>query len=1029
MPTKKTSARKIPPQKSAVRRALKSPAKKSVSKSKAGPRKSTVKTPAARKAAPRKPAVKSATARQAAPKKAVVKSQAKRSAPATRQAQSKHTSRPVDPNRYNPSHVEQKWQQRWEQDGLYRTDFHDTRRPKFYFLTMYPYPSGDLHIGHWYAMSPSDAAARYRRMKGHNVFFPMGFDAFGLPAENAAIKRGIHPYKWTMKNIENMRRQLRSMGAMFDWSREVVTCMPDYYRWNQWFFLQFFKAGLAYKKMAPVDWCPKDQTVLAREQVIGPERLCERCDTPVIKKDLEQWFFRITKYADELLDFSKMQWPERVQTMQTNWIGRSEGAEIIFKTVDAYGGKSAGGSSPFGPMPQASPADALSARGTGGAGSIPAQTAGQVEPAGGSSPDFRTAAAPSRPDGMPASGSTPAKTAGQVEPAGGSSPDFRTAAAPSRPDGMPASGSREPAGEGILCFSTRPDTLCGATFIVLAPEHPLVDKLTLAEHRSEVERYVFEARRKTEIDREASDKDKTGLFIGAYAENPLNGAHIPIWIADYVLMGYGSGAIMGVPAHDTRDWEFATKFRLPILTVIAPPGWDGQPLNDAYTGEGPMVNSGEFDGMPSAEGKRAIAKKLEAMGAGKAAVTYRIRDWLISRQRYWGTPIPIIYCPEHGIVPVPEKDLPVVLPIDDSIKFNPEGQSPLLYHERFLNTSCPLCGKPARRETDTMDTFVDSSWYQFAYLGRRDGNAPFERELTDQWLPVDQYTGGIDHATMHLLYTRFFNKAMRDTTGLTEVEEPMTRLFNQGTILAPVEQAGEHAKKMSKSRGNVVAPDPLVQRYGADTVRAFLMFIGPWDQGGPWDDSGIDGVRKWINRAWSLLSEAPAAQRPAASPEQAKELRRAVHQTIKRVGDDMDTFKHNTAIAGLMELTNALARAKEAATYPGEVWAEAVRSLILMMAPITPHVGEELWSRCGGAYSVHQQMWPAYDAQAAAEDAFTLIVQVNGKVRDRAQAPVDIGDEGAKSLALATEGARKYLEGKKPRQVIYVKNKLVNIVV
>ncbi|MEP7198986.1 MAG: leucine--tRNA ligase, partial [Chloroflexota bacterium] len=546
---------------------------------------------------------------------------------------------------------------------------------------------------------------------------------------------------------------------MFDWSREVVTCDPNYYQWNQWFFLQFFKAGLAYKKMAPVDWCPKDQTVLAREQVWGVDRHCERCGTPVIKKDLEQWFFRITKYADELLDFSKMEWSERVQTLQTNWIGRSEGAEIQFRVVS--------------PESHASHREnsALSTQ------------------------------------------------------------------------------------HSLTCFSTRPDTLFGATFIVLAPEHPLVAQVTTPERNAEVDAYIFEARRKTEIDREATDQQKTGVFIGAYAENPLNGAHIPIWIADYVLMGYGTGAIMGVPAHDARDWEFAQQFDLPILTVIAPDAWDGMPLQAVYVGEGVMVNSGEFNGTSSVEGKRKVAQKLEAMGAGKAAVTYRIRDWLISRQRYWGTPIPIIYCDEHGIVPVPEKDLPVVLPVDDSIKFNPQGQSPLLFREDFLKTICPICGKPARRETDTMDGFMDNSWYQYAYLSPYKIDAPFDRALADQWMPVDQYTGGIEHATMHLLYTRFFTKAMRDTTGLTEDNEPMKRLFNQGIILSPAERPGERAQKMSKSKGKVISPDALVAKYGADTVRAFLMFIGPWDQGGPWDDSGIDGVRKWINRVWTLAVE------------------------------------------------------------------------------------------------------------------------------------------------------------------------------
>jgi leucyl-tRNA synthetase len=532
-----------------------------------------------------------------------------------------------------------------------------------------------------------------------------------------------------------------------------------------------------------------------------------------------------------------------------------------------------------------------------------------------------------------------------------------------------------------------------------------------------------------------TERVKTGVFTGAYAVNPVNDEPIPIWIADYVLMGYGTGAIMGVPAHDTRDWDFAKQFDLPIVTVIAPPNWDGSPQSEVYAGEGLMVNSGEFDGTPSLEGIHKVAQKLEQIGAGKPAVTYRIRDWLISRQRYWGTPIPIIYCPDHGIVPVPEKDLPVVLPIDDSIKFNPEGQSPLLEHEGFLNTTCPICGKPSRRETDTMDTFVDSSWYQFRYLDPHNNNMPFDRILDGQWTPVDQYTGGIEHATMHLLYTRFFNKAIRDTTGMTESDEPMLRLFNQGIILAPIEKPGERARKMSKSKGNVVAPDPLVQVYGADTVRAFLMFIGPWDQGGPWDDSGIDGVRKWINRVWSLVVDKPASNpnshdpSPLATDDQVKDLCRTVHQYIKRVGDDMESFKYNTAISGMMELTNALVRAKESAWYPDAVWGEAVSTLLLMMAPITPHVAEELWARVGGTYSIHQQMYPVYDPKVAAEEQFTLIVQVNGKVRDRTQAAVGISDESAKALALATEGAKKYMEGKTPRQVIYVKGKLVNIVV
>ena len=820
--------------------------------------------------------------------------------------------------RYEPSAIEPKWQAKWAADRLYEVNLDEPKR-KFYFLTMYPYPSGDLHIGHWYAMAPSDAGARYRRMQGYNVLFPMGFDAFGLPAENAAIKHGIHPYKWTMSNIANMRRQMRSMGAMFDWSKEVVTCMPEYYRWNQWFFLKFFKAGLAYKKLAPVDWCPKDKTVLAREQVIGEERVCERCGTPVIKRDLEQWFFRITKYADEMLDFSKMRWPERVQLLQTNWIGRSEGAEIVFKTER---------------------------------------------------------------------------------------------------------------GDDIVSFSTRPDTLYGATFIVLAPEHPLVEALTTSEHKAEVEAYIAQTRRMSEIEREAADKEKTGVFTGAYASHPLSGERIPIYIADYVLLTYGTGAIMGVPAHDARDWEFARKYKLPIPVVIAPPGWSGGPLDEVFTGEGVMVNSGPFDSTPSKEGKRGVAEKLQQIGAGKPAVTYRIRDWLISRQRYWGTPIPIVYCDEHGTVPVPEKDLPVVLPVDDSIHFNPEGQSPLLYNEAFLKTTCPICGRPARRETDTMDGFVDNSWYQYRYLSPHDEREPFDRRQADQWLPVDIYTGGIEHATGHLMYTRFFTKAMRDL-GIIEDDEPMRRLFNQGTILAPVEKPGARSQKMSKSKGNVVSPDDLVAEYGADTVRAFLMFIGPWDQGGPWDDSGIDGVRRWIHRVWTLMLDdrQTAKSMPGATQEQVRNLRRAVHLTIKRVGDDFEAFKYNTVVAALMELVNTLSEAKSSAQYPDEVWGEALRSLLLMMAPIAPHVSEELWARRGGAYSIHNQAWPAYDPQIAADESFMLIVQVNGRVRDRVPATVGLDEARAKEMALASEGARKHLGGKAPRQVIYVKDKLVNIVV
>ncbi len=813
--------------------------------------------------------------------------------------------------RYDPRALEAKWQARWEQDGLYRTPDRSDR-PKFYFLTMYPYPSGDLHIGHWYAMAPSDAAARYRRMRGYNVLFPIGFDAFGLPAENAAIKHGIHPKVWTLGNIERMRRQLRSMGAMFDWSREIVTCEPEYYRWNQWFFLKFYEAGLAYRALAPVDWCPNCNTTLAREQVVGSDRRCERCDTPVVKKDLEQWFFRITKYADELLDFSGIDWPERIVTMQRNWIGRSEGAEVTF-----------------------------------------------------------------------------------------------TAHAPD--------GSQHP----LVVFTTRPDTLWGATFMVLAPEHPLVPVLTAADRRAEVEAYIYQARRQSEIERMSTEREKTGVFLGSYATNPVNDQRIPVWIADYVLMGYGTGAIMGVPAHDQRDFEFARKYGLPVPVVIQPPGEPlGEPLAAAYEGPGRMVNSGPFDGTPVPEGIPKVIAWLEETGRGRRAVNYRLRDWLISRQRYWGTPIPIVYCEGCGTVPVPYEDLPVLLPED--VDFMPTGESPLKYHEGFRRTRCPRCQGPAERETDTMDTFVDSSWYQYRYLSPHEDRAPFDPEQVAYWCPVDQYTGGAEHAVMHLLYTRFFTKALADL-GLLPFREPMLRLFNQGVIL------GEDGEKMSKSRGNVVDPDEQVARYGADVVRAYLMFMRPWEEGGPWSSRDIEGVARFLRRVWDLVA-GPAESRAGPWPDdQVLELRRRTHRTIRKVTEDFERFGFNTALAALMELTNHLYRVRDRLA-GSPAWEEAVRSLVLMLAPVAPHLAEELWERLGGAYSVHTQAWPTYDPELARTPEVTLVVQVDGRVRDRVTVPEDLPEAEARALALASERVRQHLNGRVVKDVVYVPGKVVNIV-
>ncbi len=853
---------------------------------------------------------------------------------------------------YNPAEIEPRWQKKWEADGLYRAVI-DKSRPKFYMLTMFPYPSGDLHMGHWYAMAPADAYARWLRMQGYNVLFPMGFDAFGLPAENAARKRGIHPATWTWDNIKRMRKQLRSMGASFDWEREVVTCDPEYYRWTEWFFLKFYEKGLAYKKLAPVDFCPTCNTTLAREQVLedkdNGKRVCERCKTPVIKKNLEQWFFRITEYAEELLDHSQIEWPERVKLMQKNWIGRSEGAEVIFKTEQ---------------------------------------------------------------------------------------------------------------GDELPVFTTRPDTLWGATFMVLAPEHPLVEKLTTPEHKAEVEEYVMGVAQRPDYEREAAEHEKTGVFTGSYAINPVNGERIPIWIADYVLVTYGSGAIMAVPAHDERDFEFAKKYNLPIPVVIAPPGWNGEELEEAYTGPGRMVNSGPFNGTvslakykpeewtpelaaeydlpveiaPEDEARNKVTRWLEEKGIGKFAVSYRLRDWLISRQRYWGAPIPIVYCDKCGIVPVPEEDLPVLLPEDAVI---PEtGENALLFHEGFLNTTCPKCGGPARRETDTMDTFMCSSWYQYRYLSPHYDKGPFDPEEAAYWLPVDQYTGGVEHATMHLLYTRFFTKAMRDCgmfDGIEPVDperqppsmfsEPMTRLFNQGIIL------GEDGEKMSKSRGNVVAPDDIVGKYGADSVRAYLMFAFKWDQGGPWDSKGIMGVVRWLNDVWTLVLEPAPESDGEASEEDIAALRRKVHQTIKRVTDGLASFSFNTAIASLMELRNTMSAAKKTPVAHTQAWDEAVETMLLLMAPFVPHIAEELWVRTGHEYSIHQQSWPVYDEQIAAEETITLVIQVNGKVRDRIQVPADISEDEAKSLALQSPAVQKRLNGGEPRRVLYVPGKLVNVVV
>ncbi len=914
--------------------------------------------------------------------------------------------------RYEPAEIELKWQATWEADGLYRAVV-DWDKPKHYALTMLPYPSGDLHIGHWFPMAPSDARARYMRMKGYNVLFPMGFDAFGLPAENAAVQRNIHPATWTFGNIAKMRIQMRSMGAMFDWEREAISCTPAYYRWTEWFFKKFYEGGLAYRGEAVVNWSPTLQTVLANEQVIDGKD--ERLGQPVVQKMMEQWFFAMTRYADELLDYSGLDWPDPLKTMQTNWVGRSEGADVVFTIED---------------------------------------------------------------------------------------------------------------GNELEVFTTRPDTLWGATFMVLAPEHPLVDALTTDEQRDEVESYRRQTAGRTEIERMEAERDKTGVFTGGYAINPVNQEPIPVWIADYVLLTYGSGAIMAVPAHDQRDFEFARQFGLSIVPVIHPEG--GEPLSEpemdeSYVGPGKMVNSGPINGVETNldKGRRnpsvaAAIDWLEDKGVGSEAVNYRLRDWLISRQRYWGSPIPVTYSDSGEIELVADEELPVLLPED--VEFTSSGGNALTRHEAFLNAVNSV-GEHVRRETDTMDTFMCSSWYQYRYLSPAYDKAPFDPEEAAYWLPVDVYTGGSEHATMHLLYTRFFTKAMRDLGMFDDTkeamrahgrdpsglfDEPMLLYRSQGQILGE-EQDGDRivadgewddarliasrvavepgaiagdgqvvgeikqrtesmlqvktddgmvtvevpvgsvveipsiagdnnvnqlrahleVQRMSKSRGNVIDPDSLVAQYGADTVRTYLMFAYEWQKGGPWDSRGILGARRFLDDVWKIATTGYAA----GEQKDDGALLRAVHQTIQKVGHDLEVFKWNTAVAALMKLKNTLSEATTAGSVTGPTWNIAVDTLLLLLAPIAPHITEELWHQRGHAESVHLQSWPEADPQLARDETVTMVVQVNGKVRDRIDVDPDIDQEAAVALAMSSERVQAFLEGGEAKRVIAKPPNLVNVVV
>ncbi len=812
--------------------------------------------------------------------------------------------------KYHAQDIERKWQEQWESKKLFEAR-EEAGRPKFYCLEMFPYPSGNIHIGHVRNYVIGDVISRYKRLRGFNVLHPMGWDSFGLPAENAAIKHGVHPSKWTVENIKHMKSQLKKMGLSIDWSREVTTCMPDYYRWNQWFFLKMYERGLAYKKASAVNWCSSCETVLANEQVIDEK--CWRCDSTVAQKELEQWFYKITDYAEELLKDSETLdgWPEKVVTMQRNWIGRSEGVEVDFKVVDS---------------------DTV-----------------------------------------------------------------------------------------LRIFTTRQDTLFGTTFMSIAKGHPLVREL------------VKDEKILKEIDALSEDPEqKQGVFTGCHAVNPLTGKQLPVYVANFVLMGYGTGAVMAVPAHDQRDYEFAQKYGLPVKTVIEPENGQGAdivPSDSAYEEYGVLVDSEEFSGLSSKEARTRIAGHLEKEGIGKKVVNYKLRDWGISRQRYWGTPIPIVYCPECGIVQVPESELPVVLPLDTDMSGS--GTAPLAERDDFTNTKCPKCGGDAKRETDTMDTFVDSSWYFLRYCSPKADDAAVDSAAVDYWMPVDQYIGGIEHAVLHLLYSRFFTKVMRDI-GLIKIKEPFKRLLTQGMVI-------KDGAKMSKSKGNVVDPDSLVDRYGTDTLRIFSMFAAPPERDLEWSDQGVEGAFRFLTRIWkfvfrnhSVLSSKDSSGQidPAGLSGDAGKLLRKTHQSIKKVTDSIERDYHfNTAIAALMELLNEVSSFKPSGDEDAAVLKFCIRNMVLLLSPFAPHIADELLLELGEEKGIVGAEWPVWDDEIAKEEEVELVVQVNGKVRAKIMAPAGLDDDTIKEKAFAEPKVQEFMLGKAPKKVIVVKSRLVNIVV
>lgn len=801
--------------------------------------------------------------------------------------------------------VESKWQQRWEKS---KENYFNKKNidKKFYMLEMFSYPSGaKLHIGHWYNYGPADSYARFKKMQGYEVFQPMGFDAFGLPAENYAIKTKIHPKDSTEKNIETMEHQLKAMGAMFDWSAEVKTCEEDYYKWTQWMFLKLYEKGLAYRKEAPVNWCPSCNTVLANEQV--QEGCCERCGTPVIKKDLTQWFFKITDYAEELLSgLDKLDWPEKTKLMQRNWIGKSVGCEIEF-TCES--------------------------------------------------------------------------------------------------------------GDTFKVFTTRPDTVFGVSYVVLAPEHPLVRKLASEEQRAAVEAYIENTAKTNEIDRLSSSREKTGVFIGHYAINPVNGEKVPVWAADYVLYSYGTGAVMGVPAHDERDFAFAAKYELPVKKVIE--NRSGETVLP-FCEDGICVNSLQFDGRFGDEARTAITNYLAKLGKGERKVNYRLRDWLVSRQRYWGAPIPIVYCPHCGTVPVPYKDLPVKLPYN--VQFEPDGKSPLAKSEEFMHTKCPVCGADATREADTLDTFVCSSWYYLRYPDAHNAKAPFDPEIVNKMLPVDKYVGGAEHACMHLLYARFFTKALRDM-GYLNFDEPFTSLVHQGVILGP------DGNRMSKSKGNIVSPDDYVSEYGSDVFRLYLMFGFSYTEGGPWSDDGIKSAARFLDRTERIVRKVKDMKGSCEHGEEERRLNYVRNNSIKQITRDLESFSFNTAVARLMEYVNAMYKYDSCEQKDASFFKECANDLILLMAPFAPHFAEEMWETLGKKYSVFDQSYPACDESALIQESSEYAVQVNSKIKTKLRIPAGLSEDEIRTIALADDAVRPLVEGKPVKKFIVVPNRLINIIV